>query len=152
VFKIKRIFVGLIAGLIIFSSVGMHALAETRQKHKHDSAGMEQASDHLYLALFESKIRNAIANYYKDDSIHWQYNWWAKEYDVVEVDQSEKGHELANPFVIKFTVLTYKNSKALGTDSITFGVTPGDSLSPNEKHHKTKIELLEFQHQKPKNE
>jgi hypothetical protein len=133
VFKIKRIIVGLIAGLIIFSSLGMHALAETRQKHKHDSVGMEQASDHLYLALFESKIRNAI-------------------YDVVEVDQSEKGHELANPFVIKFTVLTYKNSKALGTDSITFGVTPGDSLSPNEKHHKTKIELLEFQHQKPKNE
>jgi hypothetical protein len=150
VFIIKKVFVGIIVSIIIFSSVGMNPHAETRPKHKHDSAGMEQASDQLYLALFESRIREAIANYYKDDSIHWQYSWWAKDYDVVEVDQSEKGHELAKPFVIKFTVLTYKDSRALGTDAITFGVTPGDSLSPNEKHHNTKIKLLDFQHQNPK--
>jgi hypothetical protein len=38
----------------------------------------------------------------------------------------------------------------LGTDSITFGGSPGDSLSPDEIAQKTKIELLEFQQQKPK--
>jgi hypothetical protein len=147
----KRIFIAMIASLFIFSNLGMNASAETRPKHKHDSTGMEQASDHLYLDLFGSRIRKAITNHYKDDSIHWQYNWRAKDYDVVEVDQTEKGHILAAPYVIKFTVVTYKDSKALGTDSISFGVSPGDSLSPHERDQKTKIELLDFQHQDPKN-
>jgi hypothetical protein len=38
----------------------------------------------------------------------------------------------------------------LGTDSISFGVSPGDRLSPDEIAQKTKIELLELQQQKPK--
>jgi Protein of unknown function (DUF3888) len=145
----KRYIFGFIAVLIISSGIGIGVQAETQPKHRHDSEGMEQASDHLYLALFDSRIRNAIADYYKDESIHWQYNWQARDYDVVEVDQTEKGHVLAKPYVVKFTLLTYKDSKALGTDSVSFGVSPGDTLSPNETTQKTQIELLDFQHRKP---
>jgi hypothetical protein len=94
------------------------------------------------LTLFDEQITSAITNYYKDDSIQVQYNWWDKNYDVVEVDQAEKGNSLPKPFVIKFTILTYKNSKFLGTDTIKFGVTPRSRT----KTSKPKIELLGYDH------
>jgi hypothetical protein len=125
----------------------MSAHAESYPKHKHDSKGMEQVSDHLMLTLFDEQITSAITNYYKDDSIQVQYNWWDKNYDVVEVDQAEKGNSLPKPFVIKFTILAYKNSKFLGTDTIKFGVTPRYGT----KTSKPKIELLGYNHNLHKN-
>ncbi|WP_132746167.1 DUF3888 domain-containing protein [Scopulibacillus darangshiensis] len=137
-----------IIALLTFASNMPLVHAESRPKHKHDSKGMEQASDQLYLTLFDQRIHDAVTNYYKDDSIRMQYNWWDKNYDVVEVDQSEKGHILEYPykgkkqqfaFTIKFTVLTYKNTKPLGTDSITFGIQHDSDMG-------VKIKMLGYDH------
>lgn len=101
-----------------------------QRSNNHDSVGKEQAVDQLLLSLFNEEINKAVTNYYKSDSINVQYNWWDKDYDVVEVDQTEKGHVLEYThngkkqqfaYVIRFTVRPQKD-KILGTDTITFGV------------------------------
>ncbi|MDP4550128.1 DUF3888 domain-containing protein [Alkalihalobacillus macyae] len=107
--------------------------------------------DQLLLDLFAQEIRSAVTNYYKEDSVHFRFNWWDKDYDVVEVDQSEKGHILEFthdgkkqqfPYIIKFTIQPQKD-KSLGTDTITFGVQQDAELKPN-------IKMLSYGNQDPK--
>lgn len=131
------------------------SFVSAEKRHKHDSQGMEQAFDQFLLLQFNDEIKQAIKEYYKKDSIRVQYYWWDKDYDVVEIDQSEKGHELSHPYVIKFTVLTYDGNKSgqLGQDSITFGVSP--LLFNKEMDGRniagSKVELLDYKHVKPSN-
>ncbi|UOR13714.1 DUF3888 domain-containing protein [Halobacillus amylolyticus] len=124
-----------------------------QSSNNHDTKGQEQAVDQLLLDLFNQEIDDAVANYYKEDSINYQYNWWDKDYDVVEVDQTEKGHVLEYvhngkkqqfAYVVKFTVQPQKD-KVLGTDTITFGVQQDANLEP-------KIKMLSYDHSEPKNE
>jgi len=61
------------------------------QKFNVDSQGMEQVIDNMMLEQFGNEIQQAVKEYYKKDSIRVQYYWWDKNYDVVEVLQSEKG-------------------------------------------------------------
>ncbi|GAA0430482.1 MULTISPECIES: DUF3888 domain-containing protein [Virgibacillus] len=124
---------------------------QAENSHKHDSKGMEQVFDHFMLEQFNNKIHNALGNYYKRDSIHFQFDWWAKNYDVVEMQQSEKGRELSHPYLIKFTVKTYsEDGKHLGTDAITFGVTPVYKNMLKDNNLITmQVEQLNLEHQKP---
>ncbi|MFJ7941097.1 DUF3888 domain-containing protein [Peribacillus sp. NPDC096622] len=123
------------------------------KQHKHDSKGMEQAMDHFILDQFTDEMVQAVKDFYKKDSVRIQYNWWDKNYDVVELDQSEKGRELSHPYIIKFTVITYDGNKTgkLGTDTITFGVSPLQfNKELDEKNlAATKVELLNYSHVEP---
>ncbi|MDE5055417.1 DUF3888 domain-containing protein [Niallia taxi] len=78
------------------------------------------------LDQFSDEIQHAMNEYYNKNNIRAQYNWWNKNQDVVEIDQAEKGSDLSHPYIIKFTVDTYDGNKEgkLGTDTITFGVSP----------------------------
>lgn len=99
------------------------------------------------LSLFEKNIDKAMDNYYEDDSMSAWYDCWDKDYDVVEVDQSEKGHKLKSPFIVKFTVMVRNEKQSqVGTDTITFGVVPGDGDITNG----AKIKLLNYDHNEPK--
>ncbi|MGE6375701.1 DUF3888 domain-containing protein [Peribacillus muralis] len=82
-----------------------------------------------------------------------QYNWWDKNYEVVEIEQSEKGRELSHPYIIKCTVKTYDGNQSgqLGTDTITFGVLP---LQFNKELDDinlaaSKVELVNYSHSEP---
>lgn len=151
----KRLLTTVTMFLFLFTGV-VFASAQSQKVNDHDSKGSEQAKDQLMLSLFNEHIDKAVANYYKDDSISFQYNWWDKDYDVVEVDQSEKGHVLKSPFEVTFTVEPIKTKqdkqtntitlgpKVGGADTITFGVVPGDVKKEikvnmlNYKHHDSK--------------
>lgn len=125
--------------LLILCSSFTSVQAQTSNKHKHDSKGPEQALDHFMLELFGDEIRNAVTKQYNDDSIFVSYDWWNKDYDVVEIDQSEKGHKLENSYVVKFTVKPGNK----GTDTITFGV------EPPRNNEKLEINLLRYEHKAP---
>jgi len=139
---------------ILILIMGFNNISVSAEKQqKHDSKGMEQAIDHFILDQFTDELAQAVKDFYKKDSIRVQYNWWDKNYDVVELVQSEKGRELSHPYVIKFTVSTYDGNKTgqLGTDTITFGVAP---LQFNKELDEanlaaSKVELLNYKHNKP---
>jgi hypothetical protein len=101
------------------------------------------------------ELKQAVTDFYKKDSIRVQYNWWDRNYDVVELDQWEKGNELSHPYVIKFTVQTYDGNETgqLGTDTITFGVSPIQfNKEMDEKNlAASKVELLDYSHSEPSN-
>jgi hypothetical protein len=79
----------LLFGIVILS-IGVKDLPVSAEKqHKHDSQGMEQAMDHYILSQFHDEMMQAINDYYKKE-VRVQYNWWDKNYDVVEIDQFEK--------------------------------------------------------------
>ncbi|MGG3642016.1 DUF3888 domain-containing protein [Bacillus gobiensis] len=126
---------------------------QAQNSNKHDSKGHEQVLDHFMLELFSDEIRDAVANFYNEevgtsDSILIMYNWNAKDYEVVEIDQTEKGHILENSYVVKFTVVPQKN-KILGTDSITFGVEPSNYNPRNKKEDNLVIKMLRYEHKDP---
>jgi Protein of unknown function (DUF3888) len=140
--------------VVVMFSMGMNYISVSAEKqHKHDSKGMEQAIDHFILDQFNDEMVQAVKDFYKKDSVRVQYNWWDKNYDVVELEQSEKGRELSHPYVIKFTVLTYEGNKMgqLGTDTITFGVSPlRFNKELDEKNlAASKVELLNYRHGEP---
>ncbi|WP_079525037.1 MULTISPECIES: DUF3888 domain-containing protein [Halobacillus] len=147
----KRLLTTVIVLLCLFTGVAF-ASAQSQNSNNHDSKGTEQATDQLMLKLFNEHIDKAVANYYKDDSISFQYNWWDEGYDVVEVDQSEKGHVLKSPYEVTFTVEPIKTKhdkqtntttlgpKLGGTDKITFGVVPGDVAKG------IKVKMLNYEH------
>jgi hypothetical protein len=142
----------LLFGIVIFS-IGVKDLHVSAEKqHKHDSQGMEQAMDHFILSQFHDEMMQAINDYYKKE-VRVQYNWWDKNYDVVEIDQFEKGNELSHPFILKFTVETYHREKKgrLGTDTITFGVTPLEFNKGMDQKNlaASKVEFLNFTHMEP---
>ncbi|UOQ92217.1 DUF3888 domain-containing protein [Halobacillus shinanisalinarum] len=151
----KRLLITVIVLLCLFTGFSF-ASAQAQNSNGHNTVGQEQAVDQLLLDLFNKEISNAVANYYKKGSISFQYDWWDKDYDVVEVDQSEKGHVLESPFVVKFTVMPTKtkhnsrtNTTTLGpslggTDTRTFGVEPGDLTNG------IKIKMLNYEHNEPK--
>ncbi|MDP1421703.1 DUF3888 domain-containing protein [Peribacillus simplex] len=139
---------------ILMVSISLNNVSVSAEKqHKHDSEGMEQAMDHFILDQFSDEMVQAVKDFYKKDSVRIQYNWWDKNYDVVELDQSEKGRELSHPYIIKFTVITYDGNKTgqLGTDTITFGVSPLQSNKELDEKNlaATKVELLNYSHGEP---
>ncbi|MYL56655.1 DUF3888 domain-containing protein [Virgibacillus halodenitrificans] len=147
----KNLFV--IALSVLFLLMSYNSV-QAENSHKHDSKGMEQVIDHFLLEQFNNKIHNALKNYYKKDSIHFQFDWWAKDYDVIEMQQSEKGQELSHPYLIKFTVKSYsEDGKQLGTDAITFGVTPvHKNMLKDNNLIPMQVEQLNLEHQKPTNQ
>lgn len=147
----KRLLTMVVVLLCLFTGFAL-ASAQAQNSNGHDTVGQEQAVDQLLLDLFNQEISNAVTNFYKEDSIHYQFNWWDKDYDVVEVDQSEKGHMLKYDYngkkqhfsyVIRFTVQPQKD-KILGTDTITFGVQQDSNLEPI-------IKMLNYEHNEPQN-
>ncbi len=145
----------LIFALLLLSLCVYYTPANAENQHKHDSKGMEQAIDHFILDQFTDELNQAVTDYYKKDTIRVQYNWWDKNYDVVELDQSEKGNQLSHPYVIKFTVQTYDGNKKgqLGTDTITFGVSPVQFNKEFDEKDlaASKVELLDYTHGEPSN-
>ncbi|UOY92804.1 DUF3888 domain-containing protein [Ectobacillus sp. JY-23] len=145
----------LIFALFLLSLCVYYIPANAEKQHKHDSKRMEQAIDHLILDQFTDELNQAVANYYKKDTIKIQYNWWNKNYDVVELDQSEKENQLGHPYVIKFTVQTYDGNKKeqLGTDTVTFGLSPVQFNKEFDQKDlaAVKVELLDYTHVEPSN-
>ncbi|MCQ6275949.1 DUF3888 domain-containing protein [Bacillus sp. V3B] len=144
----------LILAIFIFCTSLVSITVSAENEHNHDSVGMEQAFDNLMVSQFNDEINKAVENFYKKESVRINYNWFDKGYDVVEVSQSEKGRKLSHPFVIKFTVLSYDDKKPIGTDTITFGVSPTiENKDLNKKSiAAVNVELLNFQHNKPTKE
>lgn len=107
-----------------------------------DSADAKTANklDNLILSLMNEPIEKAVTAYYKDDTARVQY-YGAKGNNVIDVDQSEKGHNLKAFHVVKVHIRAENNHKILGNDTLTFGVTP--TAAPNLG---TKIELLSYDH------
>ncbi|MCK1993230.1 DUF3888 domain-containing protein [Peribacillus muralis] len=137
---------------ILMVSMCVHNISVSAEKHhEHDSNGMEQVMDHFILEQFSAELNQAVKDFYKKDSVRIQYNWWDKNYDVVEINQSEKGSELSHPYIIKFTVLTYEGNKMgqLGTDTITFGVSPFNKELDEKNLAASKVELLTYSHGEP---
>ncbi|MBT2680068.1 DUF3888 domain-containing protein [Bacillus sp. ISL-35] len=126
--------------------------AQSYQKHKHDSKGMEQVMDHFLLDQFHDEIAQALKGYYKNESIRIQYNWWDKNYDVVEIDQWEKGNELSHPYIVKFTIQSYGEEGQLGTDTITFGASPElFNKGYNDKNlAAVNVDFIDFKHREAK--
>lgn len=138
----KVMFACMVALLTLGSNFGT---TYAQNLNQHDSKGQEQAFDQLLLSLYNEQISNAVANHYKNDSIHFQFDWWNKNYDVVEVDQTEKGHRLQSPFVVKFTVIpAKKDGTQLGTDTIILGIAPDV-----EDSKQTDVKLLNYVHRDP---
>ncbi|MEG9295925.1 DUF3888 domain-containing protein [Mangrovibacillus sp. Mu-81] len=133
------------------SSTPVHA----EKQHKHDTKGMEQVIDHYILDQFSDELKQAVTDFYKKDSIRIQYNWWDGNYDVVELEQSEKGKQLSHPYVIRFTVQTYDGNKTgqLGTDTVTFGVSPIQFNKEFDEKNvaAAKVALLDYSHREPSN-
>ncbi|EFZ1984519.1 DUF3888 domain-containing protein [Shigella flexneri] len=142
----------ILAILIVSMSINNISVSAEKQ-HKHDSKGMEQVFDHYMLDQYGEEINHAIKDFYKKDSVRIQYSWWDKNYDVVEIAQSEKGRDLGHSYVIKFTVLTYDGNKRgqLGTDTITFGADPIREMD-DKNLAATNVELLDFKHVEPSKE
>ncbi|MEH7511375.1 DUF3888 domain-containing protein [Gottfriedia acidiceleris] len=123
-------------------------------RHKHDSQGMEQVLDNFMLEQFNDEIVQALKEFYKNDSISYVYNWWDKNYDVVEIEGFRPNRNLSHSYIVRFTVLTYENKekgKRLGQDTVTFGVSP---LLFNKEMNKrnlaaSKVKLLSIKHSKP---
>jgi Protein of unknown function (DUF3888) len=137
-----------------FTSMSFSSISVTAEnQRKHDTKEMEQAFDHFMLSHFNDEINEAVSNFYKKDSVRIQYNWWDKHYDVVQIDQHEKGRELSHPYIVQFTVLTYDDNKTgqLGTDTITFGVTPFEFNREMDQRNlaASKVKLLDYKHNKP---
>ena len=128
---------------------------QAEKNHQHSSKGQEQIFGNFFLKLYQDEISTAVKGYYNDDSIRIGYDWWDKNYDVVELLQSEKGREYTSSYLLKFTVLTYsayvpkEKTKYLGIDTITFGVEP--ILNNKELNPKGQpvVKFINFQHNNP---
>jgi hypothetical protein len=55
------------------------------------------------------------------------------------MEQSEKGHTLSNPFVIKLHIRVQNDNRMLGEDTLTFGAN----------HNASEFKLLTYIHKKP---
>ena len=133
---------------LIVSIAFFYNSVNAENSNGHDTVGMEQAMDHLLLSQFREQINTAVKDYYKEESITIQFDWYDKNYDVVEVTQSEKGQQLSHPFLVKFTVLSYGAKEKLGTDTMTFGVSfPVADAEVNDANLAAmKSELVDFKH------
>ncbi|MCA1024626.1 DUF3888 domain-containing protein [Cytobacillus kochii] len=116
---------------------------------QHDAKDKEQVVDHFVLAILNDEVRNAVNDYYQKDTVI-QFDWQAKDYNVVEMKQWKKGNELGHSFLISLTVLPYDNNKSsqLGVDTITFGISPQslNTQKNNKSLASTEVELLDYKH------
>ena len=150
--KFICVFVALLA-------IGTNILpVQAEKNHQHNSKGQEQVFDNFFLQLYQDEIVTAVKDYYNDHSIRIGYDWWDKNYDVVELLQSEKGREYSHSYILKFTVLTYsayvpkEKTKYLGTDTITLGVEPilyNKEFNPKDQ---PVVKFLNYQHNNPPKE
>ncbi|WLR42581.1 DUF3888 domain-containing protein [Bacillus carboniphilus] len=139
----RLLFISLI---IMMTTVAVHA----EKEHKHDSKGMEQAVDNFLLSQFNDELNQAVKDYYKKESVIFTLDWWNDHYDVVQVDQWEKGREKNHPYLFTFTVLPYDehNGEKLGTDTITFGVAPLYDECADKNFAASEVELINYKHKK----
>lgn len=135
--------------LFLFSQMN---LDEVKAENHDDVRNGKQVMDHFVLAILSDELSSAVNDYYKQDTVI-QFDWSGKDYQVVEMKQWEKGNELSHPFLIKLTVLAYDSSKSdqLGTDTLTFGVSPHalNTQKNNKSLASTEVELLEYKHREP---
>lgn len=141
------VFLSMLVVSVTFSSTS------AEKTNNHDSTGKEQIFDQYLLSEFNNEIFKAIKEFYKDESIMGiQFDCWDKQIDVVEIEQTEKGHELEYnyngkkeqfDFVIKFTILPYKD-KVIGTDTITFGIQEAANMK-----EENIVKVLNYDHKKP---
>lgn len=111
----EEVFLIIISIGVIYTSVNSEEKGNAEKQHKHDSEGMEQAVDHFILDKFSDESNQTVRDFYKKDVIRVQYNWWDENYNVVELDQSEKGNELTYPYVIKITVIHMTATKQINS-------------------------------------
>ncbi|MEK4966882.1 DUF3888 domain-containing protein [Cytobacillus sp. FSL R7-0696] len=116
---------------------------------QHDAKDKEQVVDQFVLAILNDEVRNAVNDYYQKDTVI-QFDWQAKDYNVVEMKQWKQGNELGHSFLISLTVLSYDNNKSsqLGIDTITFGISPQslNTQKNNKSLASTEVELLDYKH------
>ncbi|MCK1995333.1 hypothetical protein MPH61_22395 [Peribacillus muralis] len=150
--KLIYVFVALLA-------FGTNILTVQAEKnHQHSSKGQEQVFDNFFVQLYQEEILTAVKDYYNTDSINIGYDWLDKNYDVVELLQSEPGREYSSSYILKFTVLTHsafvpnEKAKPLGIDTVTLGVEPilnNKEFNPNGE---PVVKFLNFQHNNPPKE
>jgi hypothetical protein len=134
----KYLSVGMFIGMLAFGSTTFTASAE--------GTNSTEASNYFMLSLLSKDIQEAVSNYYKEenvsvgnpDSIFIKYGHDDNR-GVVEVLQSEKGHELASSYVVKVKITPQKKGM-LGRDTITFGVEPENQTKG------IKINMLDYKH------
>lgn len=124
-----------------------------KEAPSYDVKGMEKAIDHMIVDQFQDELQDAVADFYKRDSVELQYDWKEQRYDVVELEQSKDGHKLQYPYVVTFNVLVYDSKKnaRIGTDTLTFGVVPVTSKETAKKQGKmfSVAKLLNYRHAEP---
>lgn len=124
----KTVWMIMFALLLLGTNIGS-ADAKTANKY-----------DNIILSLMNEPIKKAVITYYKDDAARIQY-YGANGNNVIDVDQSEKGHNLKAFQVVKVHIRAENNHKILGDDTLTFGVTP--TAAPDLG---TNIKLLSYDH------
>ncbi|MGJ7910465.1 DUF3888 domain-containing protein [Neobacillus sp. LXY-1] len=135
----KYLCVGLIVGMLALGNSTFTANAK-------GSKGKEP-SNNFMLSLLSKDIQLAVSNYYKEenvsvgspDSIFIKYGHDDNK-GVVEIFQSEKGHELPNSYVVKVNITPQKKGM-LGRDTITFGIEP-----ENQQDKGIEINMLDYKH------
>ncbi|MBD7938336.1 MULTISPECIES: DUF3888 domain-containing protein [Cytobacillus] len=119
------------------------------EEYKHDAKNREQVVNHFVFAILNEEVRNAADDYYKKETVI-QFDWQAKDYNVVEIKQRKKGNEMGHSFLISLTVLPYdyNESTQLGVDTITFGISPQSlqTQKNNKSLASTEVELLDYKH------
>jgi hypothetical protein len=134
----KLLCVGLVIGLL---TVGGYTFTVHAQ-----NSNDEQVSDYLILSILRDEMQKAVADYYQNDvgigadgdtqtSIFIKYEHDNNK-DLVEVLQSEKGHELEYSYVVRVNITPQKNGD-LGRDTITFGIETEPELS---------VKMLNYKH------
>jgi hypothetical protein len=126
--------------------IGMLALGSTTFTASAKGSNSKEPSNNFMLSLLSEDIQEAVSYYYKEenvsvgspDSIFIKYGHDDKK-GVVEVLQSEKGHELPNSYVVKVKITPQKKGM-LGRDTITFGVEPENQTKGIE------VNMLDYKH------
>lgn len=126
--------------------IGILALGSTTFTVSAKGSESKEPSNNFMLSLLSEDIQEAVSNYYKEenvsvgspDSIFIKYGHDDNR-GVVEVLQSEKGHELPNSYVVKVKITPQKKGM-LGRDTITFGVEPEIQTKGIE------VNMLDYQH------
>ncbi|MDZ5713826.1 DUF3888 domain-containing protein [Jeotgalibacillus haloalkalitolerans] len=147
---IKRLIV-LALFLTLVATVGFTSRDKIQAENNTENYAnrSQQVQNHFMVSLFQEEIQKAVSNYYESevgtsskDAIQIMYHWWEENYKVVEVLQTEKGQNLENSYVIKFTIVPQRKEQ-LGTDTITFGVEPKSAQNELE------VKMLKYEHKAP---
>jgi hypothetical protein len=126
--------------------IGMLALGGTTFTASAKGSNSTEPSNNFMLSLLSKDIQEAVSNYYKEEnvsvgnpnSIFIKYGHDDNR-GMVEILQSEKGHELASSYVVKVKITPQKKGM-LGRDTITLGVEPENQTKG------ININMLDYKH------